>query len=138
MGFDFPLEYLPEGIAEIEHHLYSIIGLISHEPSAKRAVVFGGYFRYNPESKQIDDGQLVDFWGESEIPHFGFMDDKDLEFDKHYIRENYTIHFKYRKNEKGLWEGEYDGGEITGRGLTQCLTSLIDKKAYLMLCGRRR
>jgi hypothetical protein len=135
MGFDFPRNQIDEGIQKRESHLYSILGLISHLPSLMPCVAFGGYFRYDVESKKICDGQLVDTWGESEILNFGFMDDNLLKFDKKYIKRDDIIHYEFKKNKKGIWEGIYDGS-ATGRGLTHCITSLADKDAFTIACGR--
>ena len=138
MGFiNFPRGKISDKIEKRESHLYNLTGLISHSPSGMSCVAFGGYFRYDVESKKICDGQLVDLWGESEILNFGFMDDSVLEFCKKYIRRNDIINYKYKKNEKGVWEGEYFG-EATGKGITQCITSLVDKDAFAIICGRPR
>jgi hypothetical protein len=135
MTFNFPRNKIDEEFNERESHLYSIVGLISHLPSEISCAAFGGYFRYDVNTKNVCDGQLVDPWGESEMLNFGFMDDNNLKFDKKYVKRNDIIHYEYKKNEKGIWEGEYDG-EATGKGLTHCITSLVDENAFAIACGK--
>ena len=135
MRFDFPRNEIPEGLEKRESHLYSITGLIQYLPSDIPCVAFGGYFRYDLATKKICDGQIVDPWGESEILNFGFMDNKILKFDKKYVGRSDIIHYSFKKNKDGVWEGEYNG-KATGKGLTHCVTLLVDEDAFSIGCGR--
>lgn len=132
---DFPKNPIPKGIEKRESHLYSITGLITHDSLDGGCVAFGGYFRYDLKTNKICDGQLIDLWGESEIINFGYMDKKILEFDKRYRNRQNIIHYKFKKNEKGIWIGEYNG-ESAGKGLTHCVTFLADDDAFQIGCGR--
>ncbi len=135
MSFTLDKSEIPEGIEKRESHLYGIVGVLSQPGTIGEGVAaFGGYFRHDLETGNVCDGQLVDFWGQSEIVNFGFMGETALSFSKRYLNRRDFINYEFNKDENGLWIGTYSGAAV-GEGKAQAKTNLIDDDAFSILCG---
>ena len=111
--------------------LYSITGIFGSFQE-KGCAAFGGYFRYDVESRILFDGQLIDRWGASVI--HGEMNDEILEFEKMYHHDKNRFNYKFRK-ENGIWRGTYQfKGRGTSRGMSQCITQDV-ADAWNINCG---
>ena len=73
--------------------LYSITGIFGSFQE-KGCAAFGGYFRYDVESRILFDGQLIDRWGASVI--HGEMNDEILEFEKMYHHDKNRFNYNAR------------------------------------------
>ena len=79
------------------------------------------------------NGSLVDYYGMSEIA--GEISPVELGFNKRYIRNGSPIQYNFRKNEKGIWVGEYSANERIGTGYATVKINL-DWKGVDMIVPR--
>jgi hypothetical protein len=100
--------------------IYSITGFI-HQ-ICWGDILFGGFFTL--QNKGLE-GRLIDYWGASVI--HGRMNDDELEFEKKYITHIHShitsldaVSYLFKKNEKGIWIGEYSGS-FCGKGRAVCI-----------------
>jgi len=129
-----PRQEIPQGVRKRDSKLYSLTGWFTQpEGYGNQPFAFGGYFKYDTESKWLGNGQLADLWGESEIE--GIMKDDLLSFIKLYSeRGRLPVDYNFKRNDKGLWVGSWRGSDA-GEGETGCAISLVDDDAFDIACG---
>lgn len=76
---------------------------------------FGGFFILNPDGVLL--GNLVDSRGTSSIG--GRMQRDLFEFRKLYAGRDHSVGYSFKKNDKGIWVGRYDGVS-TGSDIALC------------------
>ena len=121
--------------------VYSISGLFVERHSLSQAKFFGGFFsvRTNVNEQRQNvlampfNGSLVDCYGMSEI--VGEISPAELRFNKRYTRNEDQIQYHFRKNENGVWVGEYSANERIGTGYTVAKINL-DWKGVDMIVPR--
>jgi hypothetical protein len=124
-----------------EMHIYSLAGITSVNEDAipfcnpqsdeKHLMAFGGFFRYDPISKLIIEGQLADTIGQSAMA--GRMSKEELEFTKIYQNGNVQTTYKFQQK-NGVWIGTSDLGGLLETA--RCVTSLVSNDAFEVIsCG---
>ena len=106
--------------------VYSISGMFAEQGQAK---FFGGFFsvRTSPDEPRQSvlampfSGLLVDCYGRSKID--GELSSQELGFDKIYFHGT-EIRYNFRRNDKGIWLGEYSIKNSTKKGRACAKTNL--------------
>src|SRR3989344_7559033 len=105
-----------------KRYVYGLSGFFIERHSSDKANYFGGFFflrtdehepRRNVSSMPLG-GLLVDCHGASKI--VGEMTPAELLFDKTYVQSGNRIKYSLRKNNHGIWVGEYSAEEQIGNG----------------------
>lgn len=95
--------------------VYSMTGIFVENHTPNLARYFGGFFsvRTYPNEPRRNifampfNGSLADIYGMSDISGEINPGRGELEFDKKYIRRDDTIKYAFKRNENGIWVGEY-------------------------------
>ena len=123
---------LPTTIKKRDTQLYNISGLVFQPEHAITSFVFSGYFRYDPNTNLLFDGELIDLYGTSVIK--GRMKKNYLSFEKRYNHRQSTIDYHFQK-ENGIWKGTFRGPFVVARGESKCITKLMLEDASQVFSG---